>query len=56
MTDRVCPMAFVVASAFAIGLIWVFALMAPVRYVAVRVMRFQQPLSSAANSAEAEPR
>jgi hypothetical protein len=27
MTDRACPMAFVVATAFASGLIWVFALM-----------------------------
>jgi hypothetical protein len=28
MTDRACPMAFVVATAFASGLVWVVALMA----------------------------
>jgi hypothetical protein len=27
MTDRACPLGFLVATAFASGLIWVFALM-----------------------------
>jgi hypothetical protein len=27
MTDRVCPMAFIVVAAFASSLIWVYALM-----------------------------
>ena len=36
---------------------WAFALMAPVRYVVVRVMRLQEPLTSAAPpSTEAESR
>jgi hypothetical protein len=28
MIDRACPMAFVVATAFASGLVWIFALVA----------------------------